>query len=109
MKMAPVLLRTELMPSFSSSVLLALLTHGPGVVTPIAVSQNDSVPEPDCGRNGLMGVVAALPVRAGFRSPHWLPAVPLLACGTVQDQISVSCEGLSDAGATVLTAGCDQV
>src|SRR6516225_8931092 len=100
MKIAPGLLSTGLTPSFSSSVLLALDTHEPGVGTPIAVSQNDSVPDPDCGRNGTMAWVAALPVRAGLRSPHWF--------GTVQDQIWVSWAGVSDAGAEVFTAGCDQ-
>src|SRR5215469_17924617 len=46
-------------PSFSSSLLPLLDTHGPGVVTPIAASQNVRVPDPDWGRNGW--IVAFLP------------------------------------------------
>ncbi len=56
------------MPSFSSSVLLTLDTHGPGVMLPSAVSQNDRVPEPDWGRNGAM---AWLPPPTWFQLVTW--------------------------------------
>ncbi len=56
--MAPGLLRTGLTPSFSSSMLPLLDTHGPGVMLPSAVSQNDRVPDPAWGRNGTMAWLA---------------------------------------------------
>src|SRR5215472_10474912 len=92
MKMAPGLLRTGLTPSFSSSVLPALETHGPGVM-PSAVSQNDRVPDPFWGRNAAMA---------------WLPPPTWFQLVTAQVKIEASWAGVSDAGAAVLTAGCDQ-
>src|SRR5215831_14268960 len=92
MKMVPGLLRTGLTPSFSSSVLPALETHGPGVM-PSAVSQNDRVPDPFWGRNAAMA---------------WLPPPTWFQLVTAQVKIEMSWAGVSDAGAAVLTAGTDQ-
>src|SRR5215469_17157842 len=92
MKMAPGSFRTGLVPSFSSSMLLLLDTHGPGVM-PSAVSQNDRVPDPDWGRNALMA---------------WLPPPTWFQLVSAQVKIATSWAGVSDAGAAVLTAGTDQ-
>src|SRR5215467_2131132 len=109
MKIPPGTFSAGLTPSFSSSMLPLLDTHEPGVVTPMSVSQVASVPDPDWGRNGWMAWVAAEPVSAGLRSPHWFTPVPLFAWGTVQLQISVSCESVRLFGAKVFCVGIDQV
>src|SRR5215467_13476023 len=92
MKMAPGSFRTGLTPSFSSSMLPLLDTHGPGVM-PSAVVQNDRVPDPDWGRNALMA---------------WLPPPTWFQLVAAQVKIETSWAGVSDAGAAVLTAGVAQ-
>src|SRR5215471_4114469 len=86
MKIALGLWSTLLTPSFSSSRPPSSLTHGPGVI-PSAVSQNDRVPDPVWGRNGLMGA---------FLPPTWDQLV------SWQLKIAASCAGVSDAGASVV-------